>query len=111
MTFNPVLKDGQVICLTVYLEKRIVLVIKDSMKVIPGSLGKLAKDLKVETQKDHFPHYFNPIELHGTLDWSGPLPKYNFFESKRTSIIEYNELVKVFKNKPFSISRGESLLY
>ena len=42
--------------------------IKDSIKVIPGSLAKLAKDLKVDTQKDHFPHYFNPLELHGTLD-------------------------------------------
>jgi len=47
-----------------------------------------------------FPHYFNPTELHGTLSWSGSLPEYRFFEPKRTSLAEYNELVEVFKNKP-----------
>jgi len=26
--------------------------------MIPGALGKLAKDFQVPTQKDHFPHYF-----------------------------------------------------
>jgi len=40
------------------------------MKIIPGGLAKLSKDFQVETQKNHFPHYFNPLELYGKLDWT-----------------------------------------
>lgn len=35
-----------------------VLIIKDSIKIIPGALGKLAKEFQVNTLKGHFPHYF-----------------------------------------------------
>ena len=69
------------------------------MWIIPDALGKLAKDFKVETQKDHFPHYFNPLELHGRLDWTGPLPAYKYFEPKRTSPTDYEEMIKEFKDK------------
>jgi hypothetical protein len=94
--FEPILQKGRVICLTVKLDKHIVLTIKDSILLIPGSLGKLAKDFKVETQKDHFPHYFNPLELEGDLDWTGPLPAYEYFEPKRTSPDEYKELESLY---------------
>src|SRR4051812_47365029 len=49
-SFEPILQKGKVISLTVKLDKHIVLTIKDSILLIPGSLGKLAKDFKVETQ-------------------------------------------------------------
>src|SRR4051812_24791605 len=84
-SFNPILQKGKLICLTVLLNREIVITIKDSIKVLPGSIARLAKDFKVETQKEHFPHYFNPLELHGDLNWSGPLPDYKYFEPKRTS--------------------------
>ena len=55
------MQDGQVISLTVFQRiqgrNKTVLTIKDSLKMIPGALGKLAKDFQVPTQKDHFPHY------------------------------------------------------
>jgi len=70
--------------------------------VIPGSLGKLAKDFKVDTQKDHFPHYFNPVELHGEIDWVVTLPPYEYFEPKRTSLDDYKGMAKEFKDKPWS---------
>lgn len=57
---------------------------------------------KQPTQKDHFPHYFNPLELYDTLDWAGPLPDYTFFEPKRTTLEDYQEMVKQFKGKTWN---------
>jgi hypothetical protein len=37
---------------------KVALTVRDSIRILPGALAKLAKDWKVETQKDHFPHYF-----------------------------------------------------
>jgi hypothetical protein len=34
---------------------------QNEILALPAALGKLAKDWKVETQKDHFPHYFTWI--------------------------------------------------
>lgn len=67
--FVPIIRDGKVISLTVQDVKTKVtcLTIKDSIKLIPGALGKLAKDFGCETQKDHFPHYFNPIDHGGSI--------------------------------------------
>ena len=96
-SFVPLMRKGEVLSLTVKLGKKVILTVKDSIKVIPGALAKLAKDFKVETQKDHFPHYFNPLELHGELDWSGDIPEYKYFEPKRTSPEEYREMVQQFK--------------
>jgi hypothetical protein len=101
-TFKPILQDGKVICLTILLKNHIILTIKDSIKLIPGSIAKLAKEFKVETQKDHFPHYFNPLELYGELDWQGPLPLYGYFEPKRTSLTEYEGMRAAFKDKPWN---------
>jgi hypothetical protein len=57
---RPQIQNGKVICLTIHKAAKIVLTIKDSLKVLPGALGKLARDFKVPTQKEHLPHYFNP---------------------------------------------------
>ncbi len=79
-----------------------LLTIKDSIKLLPGALGKLAKDFQVETQKDHFPHYFFLDSLKDTLSYEGQLPEYKFFEPKRTSKADYDVMVEEFKNKPWS---------
>ena len=65
-------------------------------------MAKLAKDWKVETQKDHFPHYFYLENLKATIYYVGEIPEYQFFEPKRTSESEYLEMVQEFKNKPWS---------
>jgi hypothetical protein len=79
-----------------------LLTIKDSIKLLPGALGKLAKDFKVETQKDHFPHYFFLDSLKDTLSYEGQLPEYKFFEPKRTSKADYDAMVEEFQNKTWS---------
>ncbi|RGB21644.1 DNA polymerase B 2 [Rhizophagus diaphanus] len=99
-TFSPIMKDGEIISIKVYgSKKRLLLTIKDSIRVLPGALGKLAKDWGVETQKDHFPHYFwlNSIEV--TLRYCGPIPAYEYFEPKRTSSKDYEEMKKLFLNR------------
>lgn len=40
---------------------------------------------KLEIGKDHFPHYFHPIEETGRIDYIGPFPPYSKYEPKRTS--------------------------
>nr|AHJ10973.1 plasmid related DNA polymerase [Rhizophagus sp. DAOM 213198] len=97
------MKDGEIISIKVFGKKnKLILTIKDSIRILPGALSKLAKDWGAETQKDHFPHYFwrNCIEL--TLSYSGPIPPYTCFEPKRTSQADYEEMVKLFERKDWN---------
>lgn len=96
------MNHGEMMSITILNKGRVVLTIKDSMRILPSSLASLARDWQVETQKDHFPHYFNPLELYGTLDWSGPIPAYEYFEPKRTSIGDYDAMVLEFQGKIWS---------
>lgn len=106
-TYSPIMQNGQLLSLTI-LQKikgknKSILTIKDSLKMIPGALGKLAKDFQVETQKDHFPHYFLlEGDMVKTLNYEGELPNYDYFEPKRTSRTDYDEMVKQFKGKSWS---------
>lgn len=71
--------------------------------MIPGALGKLAKDFQVSTQKDHFPHYFLlNRDIAQTLAYVGDLPTYNFFEPKRTSPTDYIDMLEQYKDKEWS---------
>ncbi len=79
-----------------------VLSIKDFIRILPSSLAKLAKDWKVETQKEHFPHYFFLDNIESTLNYEGGMPAYLYFEPKRTTQAEYDEMVLEFKNKPWN---------
>jgi hypothetical protein len=54
----------------------------------PG-VAKLAKDFKVEVQKEHFPHYFHPLHHGKTLEYKGPLPAYEFFEPRSSTRASY----------------------
>lgn len=58
LSFKPIVKDGGIMSLEVYQGTTKLLTIKDSLKVLPGSLAKLAKDWKVETLKEIFPITF-----------------------------------------------------
>lgn len=51
------MKDGEVMALQILKGRRQVLEIKDSIRILPGGLAKLAEQFKVETQKGQFPHY------------------------------------------------------
>lgn len=98
-TYTPIMQNGQLISLTILQRIKdrntIVLTIKDSLKLIPGALAKLAKEFKVETQKYHFPHYFLlDGEIDKTLNYVGTLPEYQFFEPKRTTPADYAEMIK-----------------
>ena len=101
-TFEPFLNNGEIMCLIVRNKGKIVLTIKDSIRILPGALGKLAKDWKVETQKDHFPHYFFLGDLKTTFNYIGGMPEYPFFEPKRTTPIDYDEMVKECSNTSWS---------
>jgi hypothetical protein len=96
------MKDGEIISIKVAKRGKVILIIKDSIKRLPGALAKLAKDWGVETQKDHFPHYFYSDDLRTTLNYIGPIPEYKYFEPKRTSPADYEVMVQEFLNKPWS---------
>ena len=102
LSFKPIVKDGEIISLEILQGTTRLLTIKDSLKVLPGSLSKLAKDWKVETLKDHFPHYYWNDSIQATLRYVGQIPPYECFESKRTSKKDYEGMVELFKNTPWS---------
>ena len=83
-------------------KKQVVFEFKDSVKILPSALGKLAKDWKVETQKDHFPHYFYKNNLQTTINYSGVIPPYECFEPKRTNNLDYQAMIQEFINQPWS---------
>jgi hypothetical protein len=97
--FSPIMKDGEIIAIKVTNKGRELLTIKDSIRILPGALSKLAKDWGAETQKDHFPHYFFNKSIELTLSYVGPIPAYEYFESKRTSQKDYEEMVKLFEGR------------
>jgi hypothetical protein len=70
--------------------------IKDSFKLLPAALSKLAIDFKLEQGKDHFPHYFLLDSLESTMAYVGP--PYEFFEPKRTSPADWEEMAANFGN-------------
>src|SRR6266536_1306222 len=101
--FKPLLNQGQILSIKINdLNGKEVLSIKDSIRILPASLAKLAKDWKVETQKDHFPHYFFLDNIESTLNYDGLIPSYESFEPKRTSLEDYNDMLNEFKNQPWS---------
>jgi hypothetical protein len=101
--FEPMVNNGEVMCLTISNSKgKTQLTIKDSIRLLPGALGKLARDWKVETQKEHFPHYFFLNDIMTTLNYIGPIPAYEYFEPKRTSQKDYEEMVKLFEGRGWS---------
>lgn len=100
--FEPIMKDGEVISIRVTNKGKVLLTIKDSLRILPGSLAKLAKDWGATTQKDHFPHYFWKDCIEQTLSYFGPIPAYEFFEPKRTSLKEYEEMKGLFPNNNWS---------
>ncbi|RGB22184.1 DNA polymerase B 2 [Rhizophagus diaphanus] len=100
--FFPIMKDGEIISIKVTNKGKVLLTIKDSIRILPGALSKLAKDWGAETQKDHFPHYFFNKSIELTLSYVGQIPAYEYFESKRTSQKDYEEMVKLFEGRGWS---------
>lgn len=102
-SFEPVINNGEIMSIKILDSKRnVLLTILDSIRILPGALAKLAKDWKVETQKDHFPHYFFLGNIFDTLNYVGSIPEYKFFEPKRTTLSDYGVMVEEFKNKTWS---------
>jgi len=81
---------------------KVALIVRDSIRILPGASAKLAKDWKVETQKDHFPHYFYNGDLKNTLTYEGNIPPYSCFEPKRTSQLDYEGMLKGFEGRLWS---------
>jgi hypothetical protein len=90
------IRNGQIISLEVAQvikgRNTRLFTIKDSFKLLPSALAKLASDFKVEQQKEHFPHYFLLESLKETMEYVGHLPPYEFFEPKRTSKADWEEM-------------------
>lgn len=41
-------------------------------------------------------------DLQSTINYSGPIPPYNCFESKHTTSTDYDDMLHEFANKPWS---------
>nr|QWL17552.1 DNA polymerase [Chroogomphus rutilus] len=101
---TPIIKDGNIISLTIEKGKLIKITFKDSYLMLPSSLSKLAKQFKVDN-KGIFPYKFINII---PLNYNGNVPDYNYFSN--LSIEEYNNYNKSFSNNIWSL-RDETIKY
>nr|YP_009690150.1 DNA polymerase family B [Porodaedalea pini]QEG56930.1 DNA polymerase family B [Porodaedalea pini] len=113
ITINPIYKDGKFISLNIKYgadEKgnyQYSLNIRDSMLLLLSSLSKLGKAFNVEIQKDVFPYYFPNKD---NLNYKGDVPAYEFFDSSKVTLEDYNEYVKRFQGRKWSL-KYETLNY
>nr|YP_010697864.1 DNA polymerase [Phellinidium ferrugineofuscum]WCF76825.1 DNA polymerase [Phellinidium ferrugineofuscum] len=86
---NPVIKDGSFINIEVKYgpDYQYTLNIRDSFLLLPSSLDKLAKQFNVELFKGIFPYSF---VNRGNLDYKGDIPSYDYFDTKKVSLDQYN---------------------
>jgi len=61
LTFQPIMKDGELMALSISRGNTHLLSIKDSIRILPGALGKLAKDWKVSTVNSLAAKYLNRV--------------------------------------------------
>src|SRR6202040_724933 len=76
----PILREGNLIELRFKFNKKYILYFRDSYLLLTSSLGKLAKNFKVEN-KGLFPFDF-VNESHIPLDYVGSIPEYKYYNKK-----------------------------
>jgi len=81
----------------------------DSKLILPASLRDLSKSFGVDNKKDFFPYGFVNDENKFSLDYKGPVPKYEYFLNS-LSIKEYREYCGKYKGKLWNLRR-ELYLY
>ena len=81
----------------------------DSKLILPASLRDLSKSFGVENKKDFFPYGFVNDENKFSLDYKGPVPKYDDFLNTLTKN-EYKEYCNKYKGKTWNLRR-ELYLY
>lgn len=114
-SFTPVVRNGQIISLEVFKvaegKRTRLLTIKDSFKLLPSGLGKLAKDFKLEQEKGVFPHYFLLDSLESTMAYVDSLPAYQFFEPNRTSRADWEKMASQYGNNWNFMEAARSYLH
>jgi hypothetical protein len=108
-TLHPIratIHNSKIISISVYAEDpstvkkgsraRLLYDIRDSMLILPSSLGSLCKGYNVSTPKEYSPHYFFDLRKGRTIEeiltYKGPKLGYEYYEPKRVSITEWESL-------------------
>lgn len=90
---RPIFRDNRIMSMKI---KRVVdgrnitLTINDSMCLIPGSLGNIAKSFKVSTMKGNFPHLFAAKDK---LNYVGDVPALSFYPPGSITADQHQDLV------------------
>jgi DNA polymerase type B, organellar and viral len=110
---NPIIRDGRIIDIrfTHRIEdskSKYNLYFRDSCLMLPASLRSLAKNFGVE-EKGIFPFRFVNNKNIG-LDYSGKLPRTNFFDLTKDNISDFINYRKQFTYKPWNL-REEAIRY
>jgi hypothetical protein len=95
-------KDGKPLSVTVTVNvksnkgtKSTKMIFKDSLKLIALKLDKIIKEYEIKTKKLIFPYKFMTIY---NLDYCGKVPKKSFYDEKKVSEFDYENLLEEFKN-------------
>lgn len=111
---TPIYKDSRFISLKIAYGKGkkegdflYSLTIRDSILLLKSSLSKLGSAFSVDISKDIFPYSFPNKD---NLTYEGEVPKYEFFDSKKVSIKDYNEYLSNYKDSKWQL-KTETLKY
>ena len=95
---DVIYKDGELLNISVIdsRDKKNVKMIhfKDSLKLLLGSLSKLAKNFNVPTGKGTFPFDFAHTN---NFNYEGPTPGYKYYAFNGKSLLNYNDYLNLVK--------------
>lgn len=98
ITVTPIYKDGKFLSLKIKYfidEESYSLTLLDSMLVLLSGLDNLTSIFSLNSHKGIYPYYF-PTETN--LDYIGEVPAYEYFDSKKVSLNDYNDYKSNFNN-------------
>jgi hypothetical protein len=105
ITIKPIFRDGRIIELKFPFltspNNKVNLYFRDSLLLLPSSLKDLAINFNV-TNKGIYPYSFVNQDLIN-FNYIGDIPNYEYFDTNKVSLQEYQEYSKEFLNKPWSL--------
>nr|YP_010455106.1 DNA polymerase [Porodaedalea mongolica]UUA03948.1 DNA polymerase [Porodaedalea mongolica]WCF76708.1 DNA polymerase [Porodaedalea mongolica] len=106
---SPVIREGSFINLEVRYGRNQVykINIRDSLLFLPASLKELALQFNDTHLKDIFPYDFVNAD---NLNYEGPVPSYEYFNSSKVTLDDYNKYCERFKDSNWNL-REEAIRY
>nr|YP_009690186.1 DNA polymerase family B [Porodaedalea pini]QEG56966.1 DNA polymerase family B [Porodaedalea pini] len=106
---SPIIREGAVIKLEIRFGRNQVykINVRDSLLLLPASLKELAQPFNNTSLKDIFPYDFVNAD---NLNYEGPVPGYEFFNSSKVTLEDYNSYCERFRGSIWNL-KEEAIKY